>query len=258
VDLGAREYDAGTGSFISPDPLLEPDNPQDLNPYAYAYDSAPTYEDPDGACPVFDTSCFSGPPLVSAGGGNSGGGGTTGRTSAGGSDGSRPVAVPVISKLALSSGCGFLYGACPSERGPAEDTPAIRDIMSPLVDLGTDIQITPVGDEGPEILWTPEGPDLGIGVPRTPEAPDLEIGTLRTPIGGPTWIVNTISSTPAPRWKKIAYEIAMLWNALHNVQTGNTLESAKPPAAAESVQFPPAYEQPSAQQPPDPDPDATP
>jgi RHS repeat-associated protein len=49
VNMGAREYDTGTASFVSPDPLLEPTNPQDLNPYAYAGDSAPSAEDPSGA-----------------------------------------------------------------------------------------------------------------------------------------------------------------------------------------------------------------
>jgi RHS repeat-associated protein len=48
-DLGAREYDPGTASFISPDPLLTPGNPQDLNPYAYAADTPPTGQDPTGA-----------------------------------------------------------------------------------------------------------------------------------------------------------------------------------------------------------------
>jgi hypothetical protein len=123
--------------------------------------------------------------------------------------------------------------------------------MSPLVDLGTDIQITPVGDMGPEILWTPEAPDLGNGILRTPEAPDLGNGVLSTPVGGPARIVDAISSTP--RWKKIAYEIVMLWNALHNVSIGNT-NSDKPPNYPISRQFPAAYEQPPGQ---DPDADAT-
>jgi RHS repeat-associated protein len=47
-DLGAREYDPGTASFVSPDQLLTPDDPQDLNPYAYASDSPPADEDPTG------------------------------------------------------------------------------------------------------------------------------------------------------------------------------------------------------------------
>jgi RHS repeat-associated protein len=54
VDLGAREYDPGTASFVSPDPLLAPDDPQDLNPYAYASDTPPTGEDPSGAMMLCD------------------------------------------------------------------------------------------------------------------------------------------------------------------------------------------------------------
>jgi RHS repeat-associated protein len=49
TDLGAREYNSGTASFISPDPLLDPGDPQDLNAYAYAGDSPPSSEDPSGA-----------------------------------------------------------------------------------------------------------------------------------------------------------------------------------------------------------------
>ena len=39
TNLGAREYQPGTGSFISPDPLLKPYDPQNLNAYAYAADN---------------------------------------------------------------------------------------------------------------------------------------------------------------------------------------------------------------------------
>ncbi|MDQ2812565.1 MAG: hypothetical protein M3Z75_12015 [Actinomycetota bacterium] len=49
TDLGAREYQPGTGSFISPDPLLTPYDPQDLNAYAYASDTPATNSDPSGA-----------------------------------------------------------------------------------------------------------------------------------------------------------------------------------------------------------------
>src|ERR1039458_6935734 len=49
TDLGAREYQPGTGSFISPDPLLKPYDPQDLNAYAYAADNPATNSDPSGA-----------------------------------------------------------------------------------------------------------------------------------------------------------------------------------------------------------------
>jgi RHS repeat-associated protein len=53
TNLGARQYQPGTGSFISPDPLLKPYDPQNLNAYAYAYAYAygnpSTYSDPSGA-----------------------------------------------------------------------------------------------------------------------------------------------------------------------------------------------------------------
>jgi RHS repeat-associated protein len=45
---GAREYSPGMGSSISPDPLLDPADPQDLNPYAYASDNPSTLSDPSG------------------------------------------------------------------------------------------------------------------------------------------------------------------------------------------------------------------
>ena len=48
TDLGAREYQPATGSFITPDPLLNPDDPQDLNPYAYAHGNPATDSDPTG------------------------------------------------------------------------------------------------------------------------------------------------------------------------------------------------------------------
>jgi RHS repeat-associated protein len=48
TNLGAREYNPATGSFLSPDPLLLPYNPQDLNPYAYSADNPSTNSDPSG------------------------------------------------------------------------------------------------------------------------------------------------------------------------------------------------------------------
>ena len=56
VNLGAREYNPASAQFASPDPLLDPSNPQDLNPYAYAYDSPATNSDPSGAR-VSDGTC---------------------------------------------------------------------------------------------------------------------------------------------------------------------------------------------------------
>jgi RHS repeat-associated protein len=49
TNLGAREYNPANGQFISPDPLLDPTNPLDLNPYAYAADNPTTNSDPTGA-----------------------------------------------------------------------------------------------------------------------------------------------------------------------------------------------------------------
>jgi RHS repeat-associated protein len=49
TNLGIREYQAITESFISPDPVLQPYNPQDLDPYAYSQDAPSTLSDPTGA-----------------------------------------------------------------------------------------------------------------------------------------------------------------------------------------------------------------
>ncbi|MFJ1599219.1 polymorphic toxin-type HINT domain-containing protein [Streptomyces sp. NPDC088261] len=46
--LGAREYDSGTGRFLSVDPLLDTANPQQLNGYSYAENSPITQSDPSG------------------------------------------------------------------------------------------------------------------------------------------------------------------------------------------------------------------
>jgi RHS repeat-associated protein len=59
TDLGAREYQPQTGSFISADPLLNPYDPQDLNAYTYAADNPSTESDPTGAAPA-STTCKGG------------------------------------------------------------------------------------------------------------------------------------------------------------------------------------------------------
>ncbi|MER7244846.1 RHS repeat-associated core domain-containing protein [Kribbella sp. NPDC000426] len=46
--LGAREYDPAAGRFLSVDPVIDPQDPQQLNPYAYANNSPATFSDPDG------------------------------------------------------------------------------------------------------------------------------------------------------------------------------------------------------------------
>lgn len=46
--LGAREYDATLGRFLSVDPVIDPTDPQQLNAYAYSNNSPATFTDPDG------------------------------------------------------------------------------------------------------------------------------------------------------------------------------------------------------------------
>lgn len=48
LDVGAREYDPDTGTFIAPDPLVDPGDPATLNPYAYANHNPITLSDPTG------------------------------------------------------------------------------------------------------------------------------------------------------------------------------------------------------------------
>jgi RHS repeat-associated protein len=50
TEIGARNYDPGTGQFISADPLLNTGSPQELNPYAYATNNPTTNSDPTGLC----------------------------------------------------------------------------------------------------------------------------------------------------------------------------------------------------------------
>lgn len=48
VDVGARKYDPQLGRFISVDPKMDTENPQQLNAYTYANDNPVTYSDPSG------------------------------------------------------------------------------------------------------------------------------------------------------------------------------------------------------------------
>ncbi|MFC9690439.1 RHS repeat domain-containing protein [Kribbella sp. NPDC056951] len=48
VHLGAREYDPTTGRFVSVDPVVDTEDPQQLNPYAYANNSPASFVDADG------------------------------------------------------------------------------------------------------------------------------------------------------------------------------------------------------------------
>jgi hypothetical protein len=46
--VGAREYDSTTGRFLSADPILDLEDPQQINGYAYANNSPVTRSDPSG------------------------------------------------------------------------------------------------------------------------------------------------------------------------------------------------------------------
>ncbi|MFI5896996.1 polymorphic toxin-type HINT domain-containing protein [Actinoplanes sp. NPDC051513] len=50
--LGARDYDPTTGRFISADPILAADSPQQMNGYAYSGNNPVTTSDPTGLCPA--------------------------------------------------------------------------------------------------------------------------------------------------------------------------------------------------------------
>jgi RHS repeat-associated protein len=52
--LGAREYDPQLGRFLSVDPLIDPDDPQQLNGYAYANNNPASMSDPDGRMQMAD------------------------------------------------------------------------------------------------------------------------------------------------------------------------------------------------------------
>ncbi|WP_051104774.1 RHS repeat-associated core domain-containing protein [Catelliglobosispora koreensis] len=54
VHLEAREYDPSIGRFISVDPVLDKDDPQQLQGYSYANNSPVSASDPDGLWPDFD------------------------------------------------------------------------------------------------------------------------------------------------------------------------------------------------------------
>jgi RHS repeat-associated protein len=52
VHIGAREYDARAGRFISVDPLIDFTDPQQINGYSYANNTPVTMSDPDGLRPM--------------------------------------------------------------------------------------------------------------------------------------------------------------------------------------------------------------
>ncbi|MCX5535759.1 polymorphic toxin-type HINT domain-containing protein [Streptomyces sp. NBC_00006] len=112
--LGAREYDPTTGRFISADPVLDTDDPQQINGYAYANNNPITFSDPTGLlCALLDQSKCSGndkrkcgqvpmAPCKSSGGGGGGGGGSSRN---GNSRGSGTGQITVKVKASIPSAC---------------------------------------------------------------------------------------------------------------------------------------------------------
>jgi RHS repeat-associated protein len=176
---GARAYDPATGQFTSPDPILNPANPIDLNPYAYAYGNPIDGSDPTGLQTLpCDGQCgTAGNGTANTGDGGSGGsGGTAGsgtgtaNTGDGGGGtyaGSGPCfhdncvggggtpappapAVPAAPPrgMAYAPGCNpfiFKLGACPSESGLAGTTP--QQVKQSLIGAAWILSsVIPVGD----------------------------------------------------------------------------------------------------------------
>ncbi|MDX3102285.1 RHS repeat domain-containing protein [Nonomuraea angiospora] len=109
--LGAREYDPATGRFISVDPIIDSQDPQQMNAYAYANNNPVTFTDPDGKI-------FHGPfhPPFPPGGGSVGdwidraGGGSSGGSGHHGGNGRRsnPAGgVSSFAKKSVSTFCGL-------------------------------------------------------------------------------------------------------------------------------------------------------
>jgi RHS repeat-associated protein len=71
VHLGAREYDPDQGRFLTVDPLLAKDDPQQHNGYAYAAWSPVTFSDPAGLTMCPDGDCKANPPPSKQPGGGS-------------------------------------------------------------------------------------------------------------------------------------------------------------------------------------------
>ncbi|MET7877750.1 polymorphic toxin-type HINT domain-containing protein [Micromonospora profundi] len=57
VNIGAREYDTVTGRFISVDPIIDVNDPQQMHGYAYANNNPISYSDPDGLKACSDDAC---------------------------------------------------------------------------------------------------------------------------------------------------------------------------------------------------------
>lgn len=135
TDLGAREYNPAIPAFISPDPLLNPDTPTDLDPYSYAYNNPANDDDPTGqtvntyqACGTDDPYCGGGTydnvkwapygswsdfagGLINAGYQLFTGALTLGALATGGPQAARAVNMTLPSRIPLGNPDSSLYGA---------------------------------------------------------------------------------------------------------------------------------------------------
>nr|BFE70388.1 hypothetical protein GCM10020092_036890 [Actinoplanes digitatis] len=64
INIGAREYDTITGRFISIDPVVDVNDPQQMNGYAYANNNPISFSDPDGLKFCSDDACGPGADFV--------------------------------------------------------------------------------------------------------------------------------------------------------------------------------------------------
>ncbi|MEV1286102.1 polymorphic toxin-type HINT domain-containing protein [Micromonospora sp. NPDC049679] len=64
VNIGAREYDTITGRFISVDPIIDINDPQQMHGYAYANNNPISFSDPDGLKSCSDDRCGPGADFV--------------------------------------------------------------------------------------------------------------------------------------------------------------------------------------------------
>ncbi|MEW1545780.1 RHS repeat domain-containing protein [Streptomyces tsukubensis] len=81
TNIGARQYDSALGKFISVDPIIDVNDPQQMNGYSYANDNPTTYADPTGlllACTGYDCPSKGPKKKPTTGGGSGGGGGSSG------------------------------------------------------------------------------------------------------------------------------------------------------------------------------------
>ena len=139
--IGARQYDPGTGRFISPDPVLDTTNPQSLGGYAYADDNPVTQSDPTGelTCDARSGACSVGTTSVrkvhvtggggghhhsSTGGGSGNGGGGGGGGGGDNGGGSRTVSCDAYGNCSPHNG-GIPTNTCPPTTAGCPGAPPV-------------------------------------------------------------------------------------------------------------------------------------